>query len=269
MLLDRTRIYEVRDDTLLNQASEEPLKSLSAMYSLQWFDSENIPASSQKDFLHHTVYGARGTYTGFFSSIRSFFKHAEITVGNVLFNQNDITMSVTSTEFDSAWAQDRFIEVKRASGAVQMHRGISISNNTIFLSEHRVASHTGDLEGGIDSEIVECTLLPFRLIEPNPASKHSNTTLAKKCTVILELSSEATLPVPPSYYRENGDARTTDPQGLQIRTLSEPNYGINAMEPFPLYYPSEIGTSEYVRKLFHSLLASGVHLEFVIKDYNT
>jgi len=267
LLLEKTRIYQSRDDTILSIAPEESLRSLSSLYSLKWFDSENIPASSQRAFLRQTVYGARGTYTGFFASIRSFFKHSEIILENVTLNQDDLSLSITHTDFDLSWAQDRFIEVERASGALEVHRGILFSNNTIFLSQHRVASHTGDNEGGQSAEIVRCTLLPFRLLEPQPNAKHANASLAKQCTVILEVSSRAVLEVPPSYYRENGDARSSDPQGLQMRSLTEPDYGANTAEPYPLYYPSDTSTSEYVRILFNSLLASGIFLEFKIKDY--
>jgi hypothetical protein len=266
MLHSESSLRLARNDTLLDKAPEESLRTLSNMYALRWIDSSRITLEAQRAFLKSTVYGARGTYSGFFSSVRSFFSYAEIEVNNVTFSQDDVSLSIESTEFDVSWSKDRFIEITRASGKKELHRSFALSGNTISLSLNRTASHLGDIEGGNTIETVSVTLLPFRLTEPQPAFR-KNTFLEKPCTVILELSEDATIPLPVSYYRENGDARTTDPQGLHIRSLSEPSYPNTSYDPYPLYYYGEGEISEYIRTKFSDLLNAGVHLEFYRRSF--
>lgn len=261
MLHNESSLRLARNDTLIDKAPEDSLRTLSNMYSLRWIDSSRITLNAQRAFLKSTVYGARGTYTGFFSSVRSFFSYAEIEVNNVTFSQDDISLTIESTAFNSSWSKDRFIEVIRANGEKELHRSFSFSGNTIFLSISRTASHLGYVEGGSIIEIVSVKLLPFRLSEPQPAIR-KGTFLEKPCTVVLELSDDATLPLPPSYYRENGEVRTTDPQGLQIRSLNEPSNPNSNYDPFPLYYPGEGEISEYIRTKFSDLLNAGIYLEF-------
>lgn len=266
MLHSESSLRLARNDTLLDKAPEDSLRTLSNMYSLRWIDSSRITFDAQRAFLKSTVYGARGTYTGFFSSVRSFFSYAEIEVNGVTFSQDDISLTIESTEFDLSWSKDRFIEVTRANGKKELHRSFAFSGNTISLSLNRTASHLGDVEGGSTTETVSVKLLPFRLTEPQPALRRG-TFLEKPCTVILELSDDATVPLPMSYYRENGDARTTDPQGLQIRSLSEPSYPSTSYDPFPLYYPGEGEISEYIRTKFSDLLNAGIYLEFYRRSF--
>lgn len=267
MLSNESRAREARRDTQTRLAPEQALKGLSRLYGLPWVTGENIPLESQRLFIQATLYGARGTYTGLFSSARALFSYAEITENAQLtiLSGGLVGLYIEGPELSDSWANDRFIEIKQGPSTRSIFRSTHrTAGGRVYLSPFRVSSHTGYFEAlnKYQSGEVEVTLLPFRIEEPQPYTI-TGSRVEKPCEAILEIDENALVDIPPSYYRENGDARTTDPQGLQLMSLldpTSPNYGDAQSGPFPLYYPDESAVSEFLRELFENLLAAGVRL---------
>ena len=86
--------------------------------------------------------------------------------------------------------------------------------------------------------------------------------------MIIDMITPDAMITPPSYWRENADARTNDPLGAHILDLfgsteSERN-GNQDTGPYPLYFTGQdYGPS--IRALFSDLLAAGVELRMRLK----
>lgn len=266
MLSSESRAREARRDTQVHLAPEQSLKVLSRLYGLPWVTGENIPLESQRSFIHSTLYSARGTYTALFSSVRALFSYAEIqeelTLTRVILGAPALFLE--GPALSDSWAGDRFIELKQGESRCIFRSTFRTNTGRVYLSPFNVSSHTGHFEAlsKYTNGTVTATLLPFRLEEPQPSAL-TGAPVERPCEVILELDEEALVDIPPSYYREDGDARTSDPQGLHLMSLNDPalpQSGDTQSGPFPLYYPSESAVSEFLRALFDNLLAAGVRL---------
>jgi len=266
MLFEESRAREARRDTQVNLAPEHSLKGLSRLYGLPWVTGENIPLESQRRFMQATLYGARGTYIGLFSSVRALFSYAETTENAVLtlLSGGLSGLYIEGLGVGEAWGRDRFVELNQGDARCIFRSTHRTAGGRVYLSPFRTYSHTGDLEAfeKFTDGSLKATLLPFRIEEPQP-QRIRGARVERPCEVILEIDEEALVNIPPSYYREEGDARTSDPQGLHLMSLitpSIPDSGNTQTGPFPLYYPDESAVSDFLKSLFDNLLAAGVRL---------
>lgn len=258
MLLEKSRLREARNDTLIQEAPELTLATLARLYALPWLRSEPVTIEAQRKFMRAALYGARSTYSGFFSAVRGLFSYGEETLSLTL-TIDSSGAYLSGAGLSDRWAQDRFIELEYVDfDTVRMHRSSHIDGTDVYLWQTDATSHHPASQVVASSQVITrqviATLLPFRLLEPTPK---------RPCEVILELDEEILIEIPPSYFRENGDARTTDPQGLQMMEIDNPNIPISGDRvngPFPLYYPDDTSVSEYLRNLLDDLLAAGVKL---------
>ena len=280
MLSSESRAREARRDTQVHLAPEQALKGLSRLYGLPWVTGENIPLESQRLFMRATLYSARGTYTGLFSSVRALFSYAETTESATLTfykGLNDF-MYIEGPAIDERWATDRFIELKQGEKRSIFRSTHREASGRVYLSPFTVSSHTGFFEAFNQydktvaetnplfkryiSEGIEATILPFRIEEPQP-QQITGARRERPCEAILEIDEEALVEIPPHYLRESGDARADDPQGGHLMDIFDPlipDSGDTQRGPFPLYYPDESAVSEFLRSLFDHLLAAGVRL---------
>ena len=259
-----SRLREARQDTQIQLAPEDSLLSLSRMYSLPWLKSENVTLEAQRAFLQAVFYGARGTYSGVFSAVRALFSYAEIELTNINYSSNVLGSTLSGNGLDESWGPDRFIEITHEDGSQKIYRSVSWDgvNNQIILSTVEPMSHTAAKRFFLpitSQETITARLLPFRLLEIHPRSS-GQSDIERPCEIILEIDQTALVEVPPSYYRDNGNARTTDPQGLQVMDLFDTNSPDSGTPngPFPLYYDADDAVSEYLRLLLDQLVAAGI-----------
>jgi len=262
---NESRLDEARKDCLISQAPSSRLVELSRLNGLEWIISERITDEAQRAFLRATLYGARSTYSGFFSSVRALFSYAEVSLPLTLTKQLN-TAFITGQGLTDSWGLDRFIFIESPVDGLELTRSThseTVNNQLrIYLSPVSTSSHREKrlFLVGSQTENITASLLPFRILEPQP-SQRGISQIERPCEVILELFDLALSDVPPSYYRENGDPRTLDPQGLQMMSLNSSTPFANRQSgPFPLYYDAGERLSEHTHKLLDKLLPSGIKL---------
>jgi hypothetical protein len=269
MLTAKNRITEAREDTLVNKAENESLESLSLLYSLPWV--REISFLRQQDFLKTVLYSVRGTFTGFFSAVRSFYYDREIAKSGAVLAGGGLTTLPRITHADiTAGYHERFIEFNDGS------------TKRIYYIMHAVTGHvylcpvrskytskpptTGFISGSF-------RLLPWIMHERQHAKRNLilGSNLKRPCEVILELDSDL-YDNPYSYLRENGNVRTNDPYGAHLLSLFDndpatPSNGNQTTGPYPLYFAGG-GAGGMTTALLKDLLASGIKLSINSKKYD-
>lgn len=261
MLREDNHIREARADTLIHRAPRDYLETLATLYGLP-LEATETPHLSQRAFIHEALYSVRGSYTALINQLSGLFEH--------LIEETTATLTpgadpyLTSSDITSAWGEERLI---RVSGALYHSTRYDSGTSRLYLSPARSLAITGAPTSG-SAQSVDVELLPFVIREPQPAQikAQRGRTVEAQCTVIIDMISPETEITPPSYWRENADARTNDPFGAHIldifsATESERNGG---PPPYPLYFTGEdFGPS--IRSLFSDLLAAGVELRMRLK----
>lgn len=261
MLREESHLREARADTQIHRAPRDYLETLATLYGLP-LQATETPHLSQRAFLHETLYSVRGSYTALINQLSGIFQH--------LIEEATATLTpasapyLTSPDITAAWGEERLI---RVSGALYHSTHYDSGTSRLYLSPARSLAITGAPTSG-SAQSVDVELLPFVIREPQPEllKARFGRTQEAQCTVIIDMISLETEITPPSYWRENADARTNDPFGAHILDLfssteSERNGG---QPPYPLYFEgSDFGPS--IRSLFSDLLAAGVELRMRLR----
>lgn len=256
MLHDQSHLREARADTQIHRAPSDALEQLATMYSLP-LQATLTPHLSQRTFIHETLYSVRGSYTALINQLAGLFRH--------LITETTATLTpgaspyLTSSDLTAAWGEERLI---RVSGALYHTTHYDSGTSRLYLSPARSLAISGAPTTG-NAQSVDVELLPFTIREPQPSEikAQRGRTQEAPCVVIVDMISPETELTPPSYWRENADARAGDPYGAHILDLfssteSERNGG---QPPYPLYFAGEdFGPS--IRSLFSDLLAAGIEL---------
>jgi hypothetical protein len=266
MLRNESHIREARADTQIHRAPRDYLERLATLYGLP-LQATETPHLSQRAFIHQTLYSVRGSYTALINQLAGLFSH--------LIEQTTATLTpapfapyLTSPEITEAWGEERLI---RVSGALYHSTHYSSATSRLYLSPARSLAISGAPTSG-SAQSVDVELLPFVIREPQPAEIKAQRGRIQEapCVVIIDMISPETEITPPSYLRENADARTNDPFGAHVLDLfsateDERNGG---QPPYPLYFTaSDFGRP--IRSLFSDLLAAGVELRMRLRrTYN-
>lgn len=261
MLRNSSHIREARSDTQIHRAPKDYLERLATLYGLPLL-ATLVPHASQRAFIHEALYSVRGSYTALINQLSGLFKH--------LIEETTATLTpasapyLTSPDITAAWGEERLI---RVSDALYHSTHYDSATSRLYLSPARSLAITGAPTSG-SAQSVDVELLPFVIREPQPSTLKAQRgrTQEAPCVVIIDMISPETEITPPSYLRENADARTNDPFGAHVLDLfssteSERNGG---QPPYPLYFTgSDFGPS--IRSLFSGLLAAGVELRMRLR----
>jgi len=261
MLRDQSHLREARADTQIHRAPSDALEQLATMYGLP-LQATLTPHLSQRAFIHETLYSVRGSYTALINQLAGLFRH--------LITETTATLTpsaspyLTSSDITASWGEERLI---RVSGALYHTTHYDSGTSRLYLSPARSLAITGAPTTG-SAQSVDVELLPFTIREPQPSEikAQRGRTQEAPCVVIVDMISPETELTPPSYWRENADARAGDPYGAHILDLfssteSERNGG---QPPYPLYFAgADFGPS--IRSLFSDLLAAGIELRMRLR----
>ena len=208
MLLKNSRAREARGDTLIKDAPERALLKLADLYSLPWFKGAQVDLQDQRALMRAALYGARGTFTGFYSIVRALLSSQITTIQGTLTRTNTGSY-ITSPEISSEWGDDRIIEVKTPDSLRSFSSLFSVTQSSelrVYVSQSKSFKHNfapRSLVLSPVSESVTLSLLPFRLLEPNPANSKKDR-LHRPCEILLEISDTALSNIQAGYYRTLG-----------------------------------------------------------------
>ena len=256
LLNEHNRIDLARNDTLITRASGLSLRDLSSLYGIPWIQGD-LTEPEQHHFLKNTAYTPRGTFSAFFNSIRAYFYKHEIVLEDASVLKGSSTTTISHTSITAGY-DTRIIEIINGSRKT-IHKVLNASTGTMTISR---AENTA--QGQIDTANgVIIRVLPFELFEILPAST-LELEESRPCEVIIELDS-AFQNVPPTYLREDGNARTNDPFGGHIldlfdNDLSIPSAGNQINGPYPLYLDGEGDINTQLKNLFQNLLPASIRL---------
>lgn len=258
MTFNENRIKEARADTLINQAPEAG--QLALLYSIP-IDQTTLDNATKQDFLKTVLYSARGTYTMLLSALRAFYKSSELSLenGSIIVSNDQVYFS--HSQLTSAWGQDRLIELSYNNESFICHAlREDVANNRIELNTAQSTLFKAAPFESINH--VNVKLLPFRIQERQPSS-FNETGPSELCTILVDLIQPQVVEVPPTYFREADNARTSDPFGGHVLDLFDSQnvnrLGNQVTGPYPLYYDGD-SVSSNVLKLFKLFLAAGVHI---------
>lgn len=265
MLREESQIREARADTQIHRAPSDYLERLATLYGLP-LQATLTPHASQRAFIHEALYSVRGSYTALINQLAGLFSH--------LIEESTATLTpasapyLTSPDISAAWGEERLI---RVSGALYHSTHYDSATSRLYLSPARSLAITGAPTSG-SAQSVDVELLPFVIREPQPAELKAQRGRIQEapCVVIVDMISPETEITPPSYLRENADARTNDPFGAHVLDLFSPTEDERngGQPPYPLYFAgSDFGRP--IRSLFSDLLAAGVELRMRLRrTYN-
>jgi len=259
MLRDQSHLREARSDTLIHRSPKDYLETLATLYGLPLKATEE-PHSSQSAFIHQAVYSVRGSYTSLISQLSALFSEHIVKIQGATLTPST-SPYLTSSSITAAWGEERLI---RVSGALYHSTHYDSNTSRLYLSPAKSLAISGAPTQGL-AQTLDLELLPFTIREPQPAQIKAirGRVQEAQCTVIIDMITPQTQLSPPTYFRENGDLRTSDPFGGHILDLFSSNeahrIGNQNTGPYPFYFTaSDFGPS--IKSLFSDLLASGVEL---------
>ncbi len=264
MLRDQSHVREARSDTLIHRSPRDYIETLATLYGLP-LQATETPYASQSAFIHQALYSVRGSYTSLITQLAALFQEHITTASGATLTPAPAPY-LTSSSITAAWGEERLI---RVSDALYHSTHYDSSTSRLYLSPAQSLAISGAPTSG-SAQTLDLELLPFTIREPQPSQikAQRGRTQEAQCVVIIDMITPDAMITPPSYWRENADARTNDPLGAHILDLfssteSERN-GNQDTGPYPLYFTGQdYGPS--IRSLFSDLLASGVELRMRLK----
>ena len=256
------RVKEARSDTLVHQS--EDISELSRLYSMP-IGQTGVTDTVKRLFTKNVLYSVRGSYTAVLQALRVFYADSIIELENGTLSIHN-TCQFNHANLTAAWGEARLIELEYEDTKHLFHAASfdSATNSIAFTPAQATVFEGAPLNNTLLTKTAKARLLPFRIAEPQPQAFNEQGP-SELCTIIVEVIVPDEHLVPPSYHRENDDARATgEPFGLHVVDLFDSVHahrvGSQETGPYPLYYDGDsVGSN--VLSLFKHLLAAGIHIE--------
>lgn len=240
MLTPLNKITRVLHDTLFMRAEGDSFTLVTSLFGMRRplvINQEQWRAACRS-----TIYAAKGTPG-------PLFKFLEHTFGEwiaVCSTFSGTALSRNVIEFDEAIPalQNRYVRING-----KLYRSSAFESGTARLSFHLASSSLFSAPDFTSLQSYSCAFLPFDIIENNCEYR-----------VLLD---DGILELPPTYLREDGEAREDDPLGGHLMdytsSVETERFGDPlGVGPFPAYLGDDDFTNVF-GEAFRNLLCAGIY----------